>query len=482
MLKLFHLGDNRDQLLTLSRWLLRWGQLFLPVLLGLLLGYSMFSIARDLIVSLTGVLVYLLTIAANPLSGMLLWAISYPFVEGPLDIALGSSIPDLTPTRFCFAFLSAIMLAQTAVGRRNFPRLYGAEVAALLFVLGMVLSAPSAADPVRAIQVIFDSYFIPVLAYFLTRNLVLERRSLDKLLDAFLIIGAYTAVYAIYEQLTGNILFVEVKAGMSTGQYSEHIHVLTGLYGEADAFSVILGLMLPIAFHRFATAPTLGKRVLYAIVVAIMLGGELCTFKRAAWLGLVASLLVIQFFYPEVRRLFLVLVVLFVAMWFIAGDQITESEVGARATYKVDSANGRTERWAEAIELWKQEPLTGHGYKRFNDLSSFGAVENYYLHILVSAGLVAFLPFVTFISLIIKDSIAIFRQSPRNSRLFVDRKVIAIFWGMLAVYLVVSFSNYMAVSISHVLAYSLMGAIVGSQGTLLERRRRTRPVLVATTA
>ena len=76
MLKLFHLGDNRDQLLTLSRWLLRWGQLFLPVLLGLLLGYLMFSIARDLIVSLTGVLVYLLTIAANPLSGMLLWAIA----------------------------------------------------------------------------------------------------------------------------------------------------------------------------------------------------------------------------------------------------------------------------------------------------------------------------------------------------------------------------------------------------------------------
>jgi O-antigen ligase len=465
--------DIQRPLLRLSRWLLKWGQIPVPILLGLALGALMFSPARDFIVSLVGIAVYLIAIILNPLGGLLLWAVAYPFAEGALKISLGSAVPDLTPTRFCFAFLTATLLAQAAIGRRVFPRLRGAEIAALLFAFGMFRSAPAAADPINAMQVIFDALLMPVLAYFLTKNLLVERRDLEKLFSAFIIVGTYTAAIAIYEQLTGITLFFKVQEGMAAGAYSENVHILNSLYGDANALGLIIGLTLLLAFHRFIEAPSLGKKILYAILIVLMLGGELATFKRVAWLSSVVSLLIVQFFYPEFRRIFLVLLVLFAAMWFVAGDQIAGSEVGTRATYKVDSANGRTERWEEAIELWKQKPLTGHGYKRFDDLASMRAVESYYLHILVSAGLIAFLPFLAFIVLVIADSIVVFRQAPDNSRLFVNRRVIAILWGMLAIYLITCSTNYMAIAVSHIVPYILIGAIVGSQGALLERRPKS---------
>jgi len=322
--------------------------------------------------------------------------------------------------------------------------------------------------------VIMDSYLIPVLGYFLIRNLILERRDLEKLFNAFLIIGIYTGAYAMYEQITGNVILGEV-----VGKHSENIRILSGLYGDDNSFGLILGLVLPIAFDRLIKAPTLGKKLLYLVFIVTMLGGEFCTFKRTAWLSLVISLLIIQLFHPGFRRIFLVLLVIFAIAYAFLGDQLIGSEVSARATENLDTANGRTDRWATAIELWKQKPLTGHGFKRFDDLSSVQAVENFYLHILVSAGLIGFLPLLTFILLTIKDSIAIFRQAPRNPHLLVDRRVMALFWGMLAVYLIVAFNNYMAIAINHILPYILMGAIVGSQSALLERKKRTKSLIPA---
>jgi O-antigen ligase len=474
------LVDIRDPLLKLGRWLLKWGQIPFASVLGLILGKVMLAPARDLIISILGIFVHFMTIVVNPLGGLMLWSVTYPFTTTAVNIPMGNYIPDLTPMRFCFAFLTAMLLAQAATGRRSFPRLRGAEIAALLFVVGMALSAPAAADPVRAMQVIIDAYLFPVLAYFLARNLVLDRRGLERLFSAFLVIGAYTAAYAIYEQLTGNILFVEVQSWWVDSQRSEaeHIRVLRGLWGDDNAFGLFLGLTLPIAFHRFIKAPTLGKKAGYGVLSVLLLGGEFATFKRAAWLSLIISFFIIQLFHSEFRRIFLVLVVIFGVVMLLFGDQIAESEVGARTTHKLDSANGRTERWTTAIDLWKQKPITGYGYKRFDDLSSLRAVESFYLHILVSAGLIAFVPFVTFILLTVKDSIAIFCQVPRNPRLFVDRQVVALFWGMLAAYLVISFSNYMAKPINHILTYMLIGGIVGSQGALLEHKRRARPVIL----
>jgi hypothetical protein len=472
MLKALPLRDTRGPLLKLSRLLLKRGQIAVPTLFGLILGKLMASPAHDFTVSLTGIAIYFIAIVADPLSGLLLWTITYPFTERTVNISLGSFIPDLSPTRFCIAFLTAMLLAQTATGQRRFPRLRGADIAALLLVVGMGLSAPAAAEPLRAMQMVFDVHLIPVLAYFLAKNLVLGKRDLDRLFNVFLIIGAYTGVYAIYEQLTGNILFIEVEPWVATTRrYSENIRILTGLYGDDNAFGLILGLTLPIAFHRLIKAPTLGKKILYTILAGTMLVGEFCTFKRAAWVSLIAGLLILQFAYPEFRRIFLVLVILFAAAFFLAGDRLAESEVADRATENLDTFNGRLERWTIAIELWKEKPLTGHGYKRFDNLASMKAVESYYLHILVSAGLIGFLPLVTFILLILKDSVAIFRQAPGNPRLFVSQKVIAIFWGMLVVYLAISSSNYMAVAFNHIIPYVLMGAIVGSQSALLERRR-----------
>jgi len=198
------------------------------------------------------------------------------------------------------------------------------------------------------------------------------------------------------------------------------------------------------------------------------------TYKRAAWISMLVGFLIMQFFYPKFRRIFWVLVMVFSLILIVTWDQISQSEVMTeRVSKDWETGHGRTDRAAVALELWREKPLFGYGFNQFEDVSGFDAVENFYLHILVSAGLVGFLPFIAFLALIVKDSILIYRRVPQNPRLFLDRKLIAVFWAAFSTYLVKSLTGAQGVAIVHYLFYLLIGAMIGSQGELIERRKHT---------
>jgi len=436
----------------------------------------MLSPTKDLIVSIVTILVYLMVIVTNPVNGLLLWVITYPFTEFSINIPLGGGIPDLSPTRFCAAFMSIMLLAQTAIGKRHFPKVTNPDVAAMLFFVGTSLSVAASTDPLGSFQVIFDLYLISILGYFLAKNLVVTRQDVEKVLTAFLIIGAYAGAYAIYEQLTGNILFARQEYALT--HYSENIRILRGLFGGPHVFGSIFAMALPMGFYRFLETPKSLKKNLYAILVSLMLVAMFYTYKRAAWISMLVGFLIMQFFYPKFRRIFWVLVIVFSLILIVTWDQISQSEVMTeRVSKDWETGHGRTDRAAIALELWREKPLFGYGFNQFENISGFDAVENFYLHILVSAGLVGFLPFVAFLILIVKDSILVYRQTPYNPRLFLDRKLVVIFWAAFSTFLVKSLTGAQGDAIIHYLFYLLIGAMVGSQGELIERKKNESHVL-----
>jgi O-antigen ligase len=480
---------TRDSLLGrrwMPAWLMTWGKhllsvaRFLAVIFGgILLGTLMLSPTKDLVISILAISVYLVVIVTNPVNGVLLWVIAYPFTESSINIPLGAGIPDLSPTRFCVAFMSTMLLAQAAIGKRRFPRITKSDVAAMLFFAGTSLSIAASTDPIGSFQVIFDLYLISILGYFLAKNLVLNRRDVEKVLTAFLVIGAYAGVYAIYEQLTGNILFATKEYELT--QYTENIRILRGLFGGPHVFSSIFAFALPMGFYRFLETRRSLKKNGYAILVGLMLVAMFYTYKRASWVSMMVSFLIMQAFYPKFRRIFWVLVIIFSLVLVITWDQVSQSEVYTeRVSEDWETGHGRTDRAAVAIELWKEKPIFGYGFNQFEDVSDFDAVENFYLHILVSAGLVGFLPFVAFLVLIVKDSILVYRQAPYNPSLFLDRKLVVVFWAAFSTYLVKSLSGAQQQAIVQYLFYALIGVMVGSQGELIESRKSDAPVLAAT--
>jgi len=447
------------------------------ILLGIVLGQLMLSPTKDLIVSITAVLVYLAVIVTNPMNGLLLWVIAYPFTEFSVNIPLGAGIPDLSPTRLCIAFMATMLLAQAAIGKRRFPKVTKSDVAAMLFLIGISLSAGASVDPFMSFQMIIDSFLISIAGYFLAKNLVQNRRDVEKVMTALLIIGAYAGVYALYEQFTGNILFARVAKYAPT-QYSENIRILRGLFGDNDAFGSVFTTALPVGFYRFLETPRSWRKNWYAILVGLMLVAMFYTYKRAAWVSMMASFLIMQAFYPKFRRVFWALAIVFSLVLVATWDQVSQSEVYTeRVTKDWETGNGRTELAAAAIELWQEKPILGYGFMQFDKTLYGHSTENFYLHILVSGGLVGFLPFVVFLILVIKDSILIYRQVSNNSRLILDRKLVVVFWAILSAYLVKSLSLSRPANIVHYLLYLTVGAMIGSQGELIERNKEASATL-----
>lgn len=435
--------------------------------LGVGLGLAMTTPACPIIVSVVAIMLYLLVIVKAPYKGMLLWLVLYPFAETRINISLGEGIPDLSPTRFTLAFLSAMLIAQAATGQRRFPRVTKLDIWGLLFFIGISISASVSFDPIRSFQAVLDLTLVPILAYYIVKNFVTSREDLDQLFSALLVIAGYSAFFAIYEQMTGNILLYEGQ-GLKLTEYAEGIRILRGLWGGNAVFGSIFAMAIPVAFYRFIGSKNRLARGLYALLVGVLMVSMFLTFKRGAWISMVVSFLVMAPFFPAFRRLFFVLLLLVSVTLSLYWNRLSESDLmEQRITSRVDTLSGRTYRWQAAIDLWKQKPLVGHGFRSFDRLSRYLAVENFYLHVLVSGGLVAFIPFLMFILLTVRESVYIYIRGPSLSAVFVNRELVAVFWGMFSTYLVKAMSGAQGAAIVNILFYVIIGAMIGSQGEQL---------------
>jgi O-antigen ligase len=448
---------------------LKWGLVMLGMGgLGFAVGWLLTSTAQSAFISVLGILLYFLAVVINPLGGVLVWLVAYPFIEGTINISLGASIPDLSPTRFCIAFLTTMLLAQSAIRKRPFFGFTSTEFFYLLFVLGMILSALTAVDKVDALQVILDAYVVPIITYFIVRNLVVDKKALNAFINGLLVIATYAAVYIIFEQLTGIILFTDKDLSKINVQYTESLRLTMGLFGGVHIFGVIFTMTIPIIFYRLLNARMLSRRNLYLFLLGLTFVGLYFTYKRASWIAMLVSLLIMWRFYPKFGRLFIALLLLCGLFVMFNRDTLAESAVATeRLTENWETFNGRTQRWEEALALWQKAPIFGHGFRQFDVLAEKAAVESLYLHVLVSAGIVGLIPYLLMVLSIFKDSIAIFRRSPSDPRFFVDRELIVAFWAGYSTYLVKAITGIMLEPITNILVFAFIGAVVGSQRWLL---------------
>ncbi|MDY7076291.1 MAG: O-antigen ligase family protein [Chloroflexota bacterium] len=450
------------------------------IALGVLLGLSLASPLSDLVLSIVGVLIHLFTIVVNPLNGLLLWVVSSPLGELYINISLGESIPDLSPARFCAAFLCTLLLAQTAIRKRDLAPITTTDMMGILFMMGLAFSIMNDISGwQRVAQDIFDRYYIPVLVYFLAKNLVTKQQNLDKVLRAVLIFGVYAGLYAIYENQTGIILFR--KSETSFVMYADSgLHILRGLLDRSDHFGALFSMVIPVNFYLYLEAPNRIRKFLYTITLGILLVAIYLTYKRTAWLALVVILLVIQWFYPQFRRLFFILLlvalVVLGATWNTVGQSVVVTDrIGSNSS----TIEARTDGWKAAINLWARNPLFGYGLGNYGAVAKRAgvddtALENEHLSILFGAGLIGFVPYSAWLLSILRDSIRLFRRKRHNgtARLEIDQNLIVIFWGVFLGYLINYSTTVANVFPVTVVFYLLTGAIVGSQARFLIPVRR----------
>jgi O-antigen ligase len=447
---------------------------------GIILGFLMASPAMEVATSVVGILIHLVTIVVNPLNGLLLWVASNHFGELYINISLGESIPDLSPARFCVIFLSTLLLARAAIRAREFAPFTSTDAVGLVFLLGLAFSTVNEVSSWQeGVQYVFDRFYVPWLVYFFAKNLVARRRDVDKVLGAVLFFGVYAALYAIYEVQTGNILFVREKVYFF--EYKEAgLHVLRGLLDRNDHFGALFCMVIPVNFYLYLKSSRSIKKLLYTVTLGILFLGLFFTYKRTAWIAIVVIFFVIQLFYAEFRRLFFVLLLVFVAVLGVTWSSVSQSAVVTnRIGSQVSTVEGRTNGWEAAIQLWAREPLFGYGPGSYRTVAeregiNDDALENAHLSVLFGTGLVGFVPYLAWYVFVLRDSIRQFQRARRGgpNKPFVDQDLTVISWGVLIAYII----NYSATTANvhsvNITFYLLIGTLVGSQARFLAPSRR----------
>jgi O-antigen ligase len=442
--------------------------------LGVLLGRGLAGVSRSFVVSIVATILYTIVIFQSPVVGWILWVDTFPLIELYVNIPMGAGIPDLSLNRFCAMLLGLIFAHQSTVGRLGKIVISRLDKLALLSILGMLISVPFAVDPVRAAQTILDLYVIPVWVYFLARHLVSSRKTLQMVLNAFVIAGAFAGLYAIYYQVTGNVLFASGAYNEANLYYTQSLRQLAGLLGGPANFGLVFSMIIPINIYLLLRSHLLRHKVAYWVTLSVLVAGIFLSYRRTSWIALIVAFLILQWFYPRFRRLFLASLVVFGFVLFFTWDSVSESAVVTeRIGEKVESANARVPIWNTMFNMWKSRPFFGFGYDQYKLLSGsyrtdgstvpFKTTQSEYYLILVSAGLAGLVPYALMILGIVRDSIRVFR---RTSYRLVDRQLVVIFWGVLAAYLIggvtVAYNN----AYPKMIFFAMVGLVAGQAAKL----------------
>jgi len=470
------------------------------VCLGALLGFLFVSPeSAELTISVLVILAVMLIIIRKPLHGVLLWLMLEPFIESWVNIRMGAGLPDLSFSRFIIAFLAIFMLARAAVGKFQFAPIGLADVCIVAMTVGLMTSAPLAVSPNGMIQTAISLYFTPLVVYFFAKNLVRDEEDLRKLLLAIVIFGVAAALYAIYEQATGNILFlgrggVADKLGTA---YTQNLRLIRGLLGRSGNFARVLISSIPITFYLFFESKSPTRRILWVAMLAVQIYGVFLTYNRTSWLSLLISLSILQFFYPQFRKAYFVIVFVAAIVLWATWDQVNESAVvEERVNSKDSTLEGRQALWVAGYNMWRAKPIRGWGFGRYQRESgrfradgehrNFTAIENDYLHLLVGSGLVGFLPYLFFLLMPLVNSVRLFfRARAPDWPGFVKAETIAVYWAVILSFAIGSYTQIQNQPIVKMIPFALAGAVVGTHEFGLRRRVAERcatdaiPVVVA---
>jgi O-antigen ligase len=445
------------------------GALLAGLALGLALASSQWELAVTIVFMGAGVLIGI----RYPRRGLLLALMLHPLLNFMfLNLRLSDGLPDISLTRVMIGLLIAVLFARALTGHHQVAQLTGIEWAMLLMLVGLGVAVWRTDATTAALQWVFDYFTAPFLIYYIARDTTTDANALQRILWAIAGVGALSAVYGVYTQLTGHILFIE---GELTGPlwYSENLRIMRGLFDSPHAFGAVFTLAIPVQFYLMLRAPTQADRTLAAIMLAVTTLGLFFTYKRTAWIASLASLVVIQYYFPRFRRL-LVAIILSVGLvsWLFA-DPIADSAVATeRVGDGADTLNGRLELWETAWVYIQREPWLGYGLFASQNYTELRAIESHYLWILLDSGLLGFVPYVLLFVLLIRLILRLVRRvSVETGRGLVDRDLLGVLLGVLVGYLVSLSTVVMNNEYPHMLVFLMLGAVAGSQTNLLRETK-----------
>ena len=428
---------------------------------------------------LAGISLLLVVSVRSPLAGLLLTLLLAPYSRFiPFDLDVGAGIPALSLPRLMAGFLLLLLLYQAVRGQRRLRPLAWSDLAFVVFLLVLGLSvAESQYDTTFALQSLLDAYVLPFIYLYLARQIVRNLGDLRWFSATLVLAGVGFAFLVIREQLTGEVLLY----GREAARYSRSFQKVISLMGNAapmgvsTAMTLPLGLALLTRVYSPSAAPSRGRtvaRVVLPVALAFIALGVYMTYNRASWLGMVITLLVMGALRPRLRRLLLPVLLALAILALVFWPSVVNSPAVNERLLEDQSIDYRSTVAQLALDMVREDPLLGLGYYNFGPIAEqrygwdpaslvgiYPPAHNSLMFILVSGGLMALLPYVTWFVMVGWQGARRFLASAGQEE---TRDVLAAGAALLLLYFVASatFDNVEAVKMN-LLFWTAIGAIWG---------------------
>jgi O-antigen ligase len=444
--------------------------------LGVVLGVLLTSPQYTLVVTAVGVAFCLILAVIDPRLGMLCWIIVAPYARFiPLDIVMGHGIPDLKLGRVITLVLLALWAAQATTGQRKFSRLLWSDIFLVAFTLLTLVSYSGSPWSTKgALQLFWDTWFVPAAAYFLARQLFSTERDVKRIGVALGIVGLYLGLLATHEQTTGIILFYPENRSII---YTTNVRRVVNLLGNPAFLALCLAIAAPFAARGMIESTTRGRRLVWLGVLAAMAVGSFMCYNRSGWAAFVLSLLVMLPFYPRFRKvftpIFLIGAMSLVIMWGV----VSANPAIRERLFAQGPIAGRVQSFTTAWKMIKANPIAGVGqgnYGKLYTLYAHGVAYQYFdpnirvvasphnsiLYITTQGGFMVLLPYLGFLLSAFWITVRFYRAvGPENEK---ARSLVVATWGAFVGYLAPGLAaDLIAFPYGSVLFYTIIGGVLG---------------------
>jgi O-antigen ligase len=417
---------------------------------------------ETMLIGLVGLIfgIFMLLLALRNLSyAFASWFLLVPFFskQGEVKNALDLGLANMSPERLLFILIGTLFLANVCLRKFRVLPVTHIEKTMVGFCLVVLISLWIHGNFERhALGFLATSFTIPMLAFFLAKNLLRGEHEVTILMWLLFGLGAYLGVTGVFEFFrVERFIFPGYIANLNIGMHAGRAR---GPFLQAATNGTAIGMLLFTGIYLYPRARSWRMRILIISLAGMMLLGVIFSLTRGAWVGTIVGLLLVAILYRSLRQLLLsgviiVAVSLPVLLPVLESYQprglVSERAVEGGTVYY------RLNTWLTGVEMFWQQPLFGIGFRRYIELNALyqtddvlsqsgglqleagGAAHNTYIELAAELGLIGLIPYGVILASITMMSIHLYRSLPAAPT--AAKELILVFWGAASTYLISSF-------------------------------------------
>jgi O-antigen ligase len=369
--------------------------------------------------------------------------VTWPVLTLYARVSLPAGIPDISYERVLVPVTADIIILEGLVRKRKLQQigmldiLVGTYVAAQLASRVVVLWFEGLGKP--DLNGILDVIVLPILMYWMTKNVLVSKWHLRRLLYALILASVMIGLSGLYERALGlqespfPITPYLIGGKLSTRFFDVPQGRAAGLVGNPAIYGAVSGIGVLVSLCCLVHSQQQRTRVVLAATIIILLYGIFASYTRSAWVSVAVALFIAQFFMKDLWKRTLPIYAMGILFLVLGWNALESSPVVASRILNPHNMDFRLAfvplAWQQFLEKpvlgWGSGALDYFGFTYYQDSS-----HNIFLTLLVDGGLVLFLSFVVVIIYLFSRALRVYRLLPQF-----ERSVLAAMIGSVMIYL-----------------------------------------------